>query len=141
MSAQSGPNPSGLCECGCGEPAPIASQTKRQYGHVKGQPTRFISGHNPGLGRVRRVEDDYAVDAAGCWIWQRALTPDGYGITNRDGDTKAHRWLYKKHVGAIPEGHDLHHRCGVKACVNPAHLEPVMRAEHTRLHAERTAVT
>lgn len=35
-----------LCECGCGEPAPIAVATKRSKGHVKGQPMRFVMGHN-----------------------------------------------------------------------------------------------
>jgi hypothetical protein len=35
----------GLCECGCGEPAPIAWRTCTQKGHVKGRPIRFIAGH------------------------------------------------------------------------------------------------
>ncbi len=35
-----------LCECGCGEPAPIATKTKRSCGHVKGQPIRFVRGHS-----------------------------------------------------------------------------------------------
>ncbi|MDY0188920.1 MAG: hypothetical protein RBR16_13470 [Syntrophus sp. (in: bacteria)] len=35
-----------LCECGCGEPAPIAKKTERKWGSVKGQPKRFIAGHN-----------------------------------------------------------------------------------------------
>ena len=26
-------------------------------------------------------------------------------------------------VGSIPEGYDLHHRCGNHGCVNPEHLE------------------
>ena len=34
-----------LCKCGCGEPAPIATQTNARRGHVKGQPHRFIRGH------------------------------------------------------------------------------------------------
>jgi hypothetical protein len=34
-----------LCECGCDQPAPIA--TKTHEGRVKGQPTRYIHGHNP----------------------------------------------------------------------------------------------
>jgi hypothetical protein len=34
-----------LCECGCGKPAPIATQTKKKWGHVQGQPMRFIRGH------------------------------------------------------------------------------------------------
>lgn len=35
-----------LCECGCGNPAPIAKYTDGRRGTVKGQPLRFISGHN-----------------------------------------------------------------------------------------------
>jgi NUMOD3 motif len=35
----------GLCECGCGQLAPISSRTHRRYGWVKGQPKRFIKGH------------------------------------------------------------------------------------------------
>lgn len=34
-----------LCECGCGRPAPIAKKTDNGRGHVKGQPMRFICGH------------------------------------------------------------------------------------------------
>lgn len=35
-----------LCECGCGNPAPIADRNRKKYGWVKGEPKRFISGHN-----------------------------------------------------------------------------------------------
>jgi hypothetical protein len=34
-----------LCECGCGQPAPIATTNDRARGWVKGQPKLFISGH------------------------------------------------------------------------------------------------
>lgn len=34
-----------LCECGCGGKAPIAKQTNKRIGHVKGEPVRFIRGH------------------------------------------------------------------------------------------------
>ncbi len=36
-----------LCQCGCGLPAPIAKRTDRRYGAVRGQPRRFVKGHNP----------------------------------------------------------------------------------------------
>jgi hypothetical protein len=35
-----------LCECGCGKPTALARFTNRQYGHVKGQPVRFVPGHH-----------------------------------------------------------------------------------------------
>jgi len=34
-----------LCECGCGQPAPIAAMTSRARGYVKGAPMRFVAGH------------------------------------------------------------------------------------------------
>jgi hypothetical protein len=39
-------NPTGLCQCGCGEPAPLAKANHARRGVVKGQPQRFIKGHN-----------------------------------------------------------------------------------------------
>jgi hypothetical protein len=41
-----------LCQCGCGKPAPIAKRTDRATSRVKGQPMRFISGHNNRGNRV-----------------------------------------------------------------------------------------
>lgn len=39
------PDVSGLCECGCGQPTRLAPQTDTAIGWVKGQPIRFINGH------------------------------------------------------------------------------------------------
>lgn len=39
-------NSSGLCQCGCGENAPISAYTHRQKGYVAGKPRRFIHGHH-----------------------------------------------------------------------------------------------
>jgi hypothetical protein len=38
-----------LCECECGEPAPLATRNDPRHGYVKGQPVRYIFGHRPGL--------------------------------------------------------------------------------------------
>ncbi|TDD77726.1 HNH endonuclease [Actinomadura rubrisoli] len=45
-----------------------------------------------------------------------------------DGERKnvvVHRFVYESLVGPIPEGLVLDHLCRVRACCNPAHLEPV----------------
>lgn len=34
-----------LCECGCGEPAPISKNNWKARGYVAGQPMRFVAGH------------------------------------------------------------------------------------------------
>lgn len=35
-----------LCECGCGNPAPIATRNDRSTNRIKGQPMRFINRHS-----------------------------------------------------------------------------------------------
>lgn len=44
----------GLCECGCGEVAPIATETRPSRGNIKGKPQRFILGH---FARTRQKHD------------------------------------------------------------------------------------
>jgi len=43
---QVGPNPSGLCMCGCGRKTKTVTKSDRRHGHVLGQPFRFIHGHS-----------------------------------------------------------------------------------------------
>lgn len=62
---------------------------------------------------------------SGCWMWTGRLNEFGYG---RYGQRLAHRVMYELIVGPIPTGLELDHLCRVRACVNPAHLEPV---DHT----------
>lgn len=37
--------PARLCGCGCGKPTPLAAETSRRRGEVKGEPRSFIPGH------------------------------------------------------------------------------------------------
>ena len=46
--------PSGLCECGCGEATGIADRNDPKWGWVRGQPVRFKRGHQ-GRGKSRVV--------------------------------------------------------------------------------------
>ncbi len=84
-----------------------------------------------------------------CWPWQGARNPRGYGNfrigSRKDGSRKwvaAHRWIYEQVVGPIPTGMTIDHTCHNgsgctmgddcphRACVNPAHLEPVSNKEN-----------
>lgn len=40
--------PRGYCQCGCGQKTAIAKMTLNSRGQVKGQPLRYLSGHNCG---------------------------------------------------------------------------------------------
>lgn len=74
------------------------------------------------------------VDTSGpCWLWTGARTGAGYGKLYRNGRAvEAHRVAYELFVGPIPPGLDLDHLCRNRACVNPAHLEPVTRSVNLR---------
>jgi len=73
------------------------------------------------------------IDATGCWLWTGKLTPMGYG-TGTGG--LAHRTVWKVLVGPIDRRTELHHKCHVRLCVNPGHLQPVTRKEHQQLPRE-----
>jgi hypothetical protein len=58
-----------------------------------------------------------------CWFWTGCKNKDGYGKIKVEGSTKqAHRVSYNLHVGEIPTGVLVLHRCDVPSCVNPDHL-------------------
>lgn len=71
--------------------------------------------------------------SAGCWLWTASKNTHGYGQHAVGGHLlRAHRVAYELTVGAIPDGLTLDHLCRVRACVNPAHLEPVSMGENVR---------
>ena len=71
----------------------------------------------------------------GCWMWSGPVDRVGYGSIQRRGITmRAHRAVYEDLVGPVPAGLELDHLCRNKACVNPAHLEPVTHSENLRRH-------
>lgn len=72
-----------------------------------------------------RFTSKFVVQPNGCWQWQ-ASTRRGYGqFAIRTVPKMAHRLAYEHLVGGIPDGLELDHLCRNRACVNPAHLEPV----------------
>lgn len=70
-----------------------------------------------------RMDSNYVRDASGCWLWVGPKFTHGYGVLNVGKQkTLAHRAMYERFIGPIPQGLFVCHRCDVPACVNPAHL-------------------
>ena len=89
------------------------------------------------MARVRYKTPEESFEArvlrneSGCWIWTGALTPTGYPqICDGRRVIRAHRWAFERFVGPIPEGLVIDHKCRVRNCVNPDHLEPVTNREN-----------
>lgn len=76
----------------------------------------------------------------GCWIWTGHINRDGYGrFWDGDRQVLAHRWYFQELHGpiALELDHTCHtpeciSPCEHRACVNPAHLEPVEHGENVR---------
>ncbi len=86
---------------------------------------------------VRRFVEKIRIDPiSGCWLWVAALNPDGYGHFTRLGNDgewhgdPAHRVAHEWYIGPIPDGFQVHHKCDVRSCVKPDHLESLSTADH-----------
>lgn len=88
--------------------------------HIGG---RFVSEKTV----LERFIEKYIVDPiTGCWLWTARINTNGYGHFFHNGTMRdAHRVSYELHVGTVPDGLELDHKCRVRRCVNWDHLEPV----------------
>ncbi len=111
-----------MCECGCGEPAPIAKQTRKIIGHIKGQPVRFIHGHH---------------------AWKRGWTYSNGSILLYENGLRVfeHRKIAAKVLGKpLPLGVLVHHHDGNRA--NNSNRNLVIcenTAYHNLLHRRKRA--
>jgi len=85
-----------LCECGCGQPAPLAKCNDAHNGKVKGQPIRFVKGHSGGRdfqpGNNRGLRHGFArvgKEAPAYWAYlaakRRCTNPNDQAYSNYGG--------------------------------------------------------
>ena len=77
------------------------------------------------------------VPESGCWVWMASLNSFGYGQFGLREPVRrpypAHRVSYVIHHGPIEPGLVIDHKCRVRACVNPNHLQMVTQAQNMEL--------
>ena len=126
------------CECGCGQPAPIARQSRTKEGYVKGQPLRFVLGHST-KGRPKTPEHRAKIAAAltgntngvgeknGNWNGGRHVRPDGYVDVLARAHPNAsrnrvleHRLVMEQRIGRLLKRQEVVHHVDE----NPSNNEP-----------------
>ena len=118
-----------LCECGCGAPAPIAKANHRQKGHVKGQPTRFVNGHNnrgrPKSSETRERMSAYASNRPKAHHEKLTAAAQHRPLKDDAPPPAIHKWLNRHH----PKSGRCEH-CGAEGKTDYAftrHPEPYTR--------------
>lgn len=129
-----------LCECGCGEPAPIAERNWHTKGIVKGQPLRFVCGHH---NRGVKQSLETKLKRTRSWGTREAsispYLPDNkvvrfakkqkrwYCCAYGKSSTVPHaRLVFEYFYGSIPEGYVVHHKSGTAASLEDDRPENLM---------------
>jgi HNH endonuclease len=131
------PNPSGVCQCGCGKPAPVAKGTDTRCGDIKGHSKRFIFGHRAGTTPPNEVEHlldgstaiilkrrdgsehrcyidtaDYEIVRGYRWVaYVSRTSKTTYAATSLyEGETQRSVKIHQLILANPPEGHTVDHR-------------------------------
>lgn len=88
---------------------------------------------------IRTRLEAKAIYCGDCIVWSGYISKDGYGKIGLGGKKNGvsptglvHRVAYELYKGPIPEGMEVDHLCKNRPCINPAHLEAVLKIENIR---------
>lgn len=155
-----------LCECGCGQPAPLAKQTNSRLGVKKGEPHRFIAGHNvakptekikmmceycgnekelqPSAAKrfrfcSRKCHGKYMRDFTTKPTGSKIVDSHGYVFVKQpNGWIQEHRLVMAEYLGReLSEEEDVHHINEDKTDNRIENLQLLSRSEHAALHQKR----
>lgn len=128
-------NPSGLCQCGCGQPAPIATKNAAARGYRKGDALPFIRGHY-----VRNYRAEQSPNWKGGRLTNRAgyvlvYAPQHPAAKAAKGYVLEHRLVMEQVLGRrLKRTEHVHHINGDPADNRPRNLIVLSKRDHHLLH-------
>ncbi len=131
----------GYCHCGCGEKTKLARCDYEERGWIKGEPLRFLHGHQVRIRTAGRSEK---------WTGKEYDNHDGYMLVyaplhpnaSTKGCIKRSRFVVEKAMGKyLPKGSEVHHVNEIKNDDRPQNLVACQdRAYHFFLHRQQRAL-
>ncbi len=126
-----------LCDCGCGDPAPVAKQTDKRRGQIKGASIRYINGHNAHGAEHPHWRGGRKGHSAG---YVRVWLPQS-SMAHSDGYVYEHRLVMSAHIGRDLEPEEVcHHQNEIR---DDNRLDNLMlfanQAEHIAYHNSQKA--
>ncbi len=80
---------------------------------------------------IEWIKNNCVINCDNCWIWQKTLYKDGYGQVGYNNKVYAtHRLSFELVKGTIPTNILVRHKCDIKNCCNPEHLELGTRSDN-----------
>lgn len=85
---------------------------------------------------MRRFADKVIIRPNGCWEWT-ASTDSNYGTFRFEGKNRRAHLFVMEHLGLYEPsndgGHDNHHLCENRLCVNPSHISVIPESLHIKV--------
>lgn len=106
-----------------------------------GDPLTEVTRHYSTPSEALRARTEKRGD---CLIWKGSRSREGYGFITVDGRLEmSHRYAWAAAHGPIPNGAEVDHTCGERACCNADHLRLATRRQNmrNRAGAQSTSLT